>query len=218
MGSSFQLIDEFYAINNSIRCTFKLLILLLSIYLHNCTFVCVLILYLMTVKCCVTFQELGGTSTAMERERVTVKELMAEVKNMMWNTEIAIRSYMMLRPRFLHQSASTISNGVSTSQTFGATMNSSMSNQPTSNSVASVYDFYYGLPKRPSPFMQHTVSRFEKCLIECYQWIEELEQLVLMDTDKTSSSSGLVLLQSLPNVMSNVHDFFVHVAAKVSAP
>lgn len=162
-------------------------------------------------------QELGGTSTAMERERVTVKELMTEVKNMMWNTEIAVRSYMMLRPRFLHHNASTISNNVSTSQTLGATMNPSMSNQLTNNSVAPIYDFYYGLPKRPSPFMQHTVSRFEKYLIECCQWINELEQLVLMDSDKTSLSSGSMLLQSLPNVMSNVHDFFVHVAAKVES-
>lgn len=153
----------------------------------------------------------------MERERVTVKELMTEVKKIMWDTEIAVRSYMMLRPRFLHHNVSTISDGVSASQTLAATMNPSMSNQPANNSVAPIYDFYYGLPKRPSPFMQHTVSRFEKYLIECCQWVDELEQLILMDSEKTSLSSGSMLLQSLPNVMSNVHDFFVHVAAKVSA-
>ncbi|XP_020262993.1 nuclear pore complex protein NUP58-like [Asparagus officinalis] len=145
-------------------------------------------------------QELGGTSTAMERERITVKELMTEAKNMMWNTEIAIRSYMRLRPRFRHQDPSTTAN-----------------NQATTDTSMPMYDFYIGLPKRPSPFIQHTVSRFEKYLVECCQWIEELEQLVFMDADKSSSTSGSGLLQSLPNVMSNVHDFFVHVAAKVES-
>ncbi|KAJ6798703.1 nuclear pore complex protein NUP58-like [Iris pallida] len=162
-------------------------------------------------------QELGGINTAIEREKVTVKQLMTEANNMMWNTEVAIRSYMMLRQRFIHPDVSAASNAVPSSQSLSANMTPGMSPQVTSSSLTPVYDFYSGLPKRPSPFMQHTVARFEEYLNECCQWIGELEQLILMDSEKNTSSSGLALLQSLPNVMSNVHDFFVHVAAKVES-
>ncbi|KAJ6803476.1 nuclear pore complex protein NUP58-like [Iris pallida] len=161
-------------------------------------------------------QELGGINTATEREKVTVKQLMTEANNMMWNTEVAIRSYMMLRQRFIHPNVSATSNAVPSSQSL-SNITPGLSPQVTSSSLVTVYDFYCGLPKRPSPFMQHTVARFEEYLTECRQWIEELEQLILMDSDKTTSSSGLALLQSLPNVMSNVHDIFVHVAAKVES-
>ena len=63
--------------------------------------------------------------------------------------------------------------------------------------------------------MQQTVSRFEKYLGECRQWIEELEQLLLSDFDRNSINFNSSVLQSLPKVLSNVHEFFVHVAAKV---
>lgn len=145
-------------------------------------------------------QELGGTATILEREKASVQELMTVVNEMMWNTEFAIRSYMMLRPRFT-KSASGSSNP---SGPAGA-----LSNQPVA--LAPTNDFYSGVPKRPSLFMQQTVSRFEKYLGECSKWIGELEQLVQMESNKRSSSS----LESLPKVMSNVHDYFIYVASKV---
>ncbi|KAF9600720.1 hypothetical protein IFM89_011407 [Coptis chinensis] len=40
---------------------------------------------------------------------------------------------------------------------------------------------------------------------------------VEMQSDENSSGTDSSLLQSLPKVMSNVHDFFVHVAAKVES-
>lgn len=80
-----------------------------------------------------------------------------------------------------------------------------------------MFDFYSGIPKKPSPFLLQTIARFEKYLSDCRQWIEELEQLII-DSDKNSSNSRSSLLQSLPKVMKNVHDFFVHVAAKVIFP
>jgi nucleoporin p58/p45 len=33
-------------------------------------------------------------------EKASIQELMTVVNEMMWNTKIAMRSYMMLRPRF----------------------------------------------------------------------------------------------------------------------
>ncbi|GAU17415.1 hypothetical protein TSUD_232920, partial [Trifolium subterraneum] len=158
-------------------------------------------------------QELGGIGTAMERQKTLLQELMSAVKDMLRNTEVAVRSFMMLRPRFFHPSAGA-SSATAPSQTPGATAPSS-SIQPTSTSIVPVFDFYSGLPKKPSPFLQQTVLRFEKYLCECHQWIQELEQLLLLDSEKNGSSNGSSLLQSLPKVMTNVHDFFVHVAAKV---
>ncbi|KAL0450279.1 UNVERIFIED_CONTAM: Nuclear pore complex protein [Sesamum latifolium] len=118
-------------------------------------------------------QELGGISIAMERQKATLQELMTVVKDMLRNTEVAVRSFMILRPS--------------------------------------------GLPKKPSPFLHQTIARFEKYLSECRQWIEELEQLLLLDSERNSSNPNSSLLQSLPKVMANVHDFFVHVAAKVES-
>ncbi|KAK9285540.1 hypothetical protein L1049_024735 [Liquidambar formosana] len=158
-------------------------------------------------------QELGGISTAMERQKAVLQELMAVVKDMLRNTEVAVRSFMMLRPRFLHPSVGGTSNATAPSQVSGP----GGSSQPAVSSIVPVFDFYSGLPRKPSPFLQQTVSRFEKYLGLCRQWIEELEQLLLLDSDRNSYNPSSSLLQSLPKVMSNVHDFFVHVAAKVES-
>lgn len=155
-----------------------------------------------------SIQELGGISTSIERQKAILQELMTVVKGMLRNTEVAVRSFMMLRPRFLHQSAPAAA------QASGATATPTASSQAQSTPNAPIFDFYSGIPKKPSPFLQQTVARFEKYLVECRQWVEELEQLMVLDSDRNSSSS---LLQSLPKVMSNVHDFFVHVAAKVES-
>ncbi|GMH06431.1 hypothetical protein Nepgr_008271 [Nepenthes gracilis] len=160
-------------------------------------------------------QELGGISTVMERHKAVLQELMAAVKDMLRNTEVAVRSFMMLRPRFIHPKAGGASNATAPLQTSGAMTAPNAMSQPAS--IVSVYDFYSGIPKKPSPFLQHTVARFEKYLAGCRQWIEELEQLLLMDSGRNSSCSNFSLLQSLPKVIINVHDFFVHVAAKVES-
>ncbi|KAE9613018.1 putative nucleoporin p58/p45 [Lupinus albus] len=159
-------------------------------------------------------QELGGIGTAMDRQKTLLHELMSVGKDMLCNTEVAVRSFMMLRPRFLHHSGGA-SGATAPSQTPGATQGSS--NQPTATSIVPVFDFYSGLPRKPSPFLQQTLLRFEKYIGECHQWIEELEQLLLLDSERNASSNGSSLLQSLPKVMKNVHDFFVNVAAKVES-
>ncbi|CAJ1929800.1 unnamed protein product [Sphenostylis stenocarpa] len=161
-------------------------------------------------------QELGGISTGMERQKTLLQELMSTVKDMLRNTEVAVRSFMILRPRFLHPSGGS-SSATAPSQTPGATVAPGSGGQLTTASIVPVFDFYSGLPKKPSPFLQQTILRFEKYLCECHQWIEELEQLLLLDSERNASSNGSSLLQSLPKVMTNVHDFFVHVAAKVES-
>lgn len=153
----------------------------------------------------------------MERQKAVLFELMAVVKDMLRNTEVAIRSFMMLRPRFVRPNTGAASNGAAPSQISGGTVAASGSTQPVATSVVPIFDFYSGLPKKPSPFLHQTVARFEKYLGQCRQWIEELEQLLLMDSGRNSLNSSSSLLQSLPKVMSNVHDFFVHVAAKVES-
>ncbi|KAK3145970.1 hypothetical protein QOZ80_3BG0259900 [Eleusine coracana subsp. coracana] len=53
--------------------------------------------------------------------------------------------------------------------------------------------------------------RFEEQIGECFKLAEELEQLVQMKNDK----SFLESMESLPKVMSNTHDYFIHVASKL---
>ncbi|KAK9067108.1 hypothetical protein SSX86_014433 [Deinandra increscens subsp. villosa] len=161
-------------------------------------------------------QELSGISTTMDRQKVLLQDLTATVKDMLRNTEIAVRSFMMLRSKFIHPNKTS---SVTTSQPSGATTTTitTTSTQPTTSAMVPVYDFYSGMPRKPSPFLQQTVARFDKYLGECRQWIEELEQLLLQEANKNSLNSNSSLLQSLPKVMSNVHDFFVYVAAKVES-
>ncbi|XP_052195113.1 nuclear pore complex protein NUP58 [Diospyros lotus] len=162
-------------------------------------------------------QELGGISVAMERQKAVLQEFMNVVKDMLRHTEVAIRSYMMLRPRFIHPNTGAASNPTAPLQASGVMVAQSASSQPKPTSLVPVFDFYSGLPRKPSPFLEQTVARFEKYVGQCRQWIEEIEQLLLVDSDRNSLSSSSSLLQSLPKVMLNVHEFFVHVAAKVES-
>ncbi|KAL9253023.1 Nuclear pore complex protein NUP58-like protein [Drosera capensis] len=162
-------------------------------------------------------QELGGINTTMERQKAVLVELMSTVKDMLRNTEVAVRSFIMLRPRFLRPKAGATSTATLASKTSGAITAANASGQPAADAVVPVFDFYCGIPKKPSPFFTYTVARFEKCLVECRQLVEELEQLLVFDSDRNAASSHTSLLQSLPEVISNVHDFFVHVAAKVES-
>ncbi|XP_076922719.1 nuclear pore complex protein NUP58-like [Bidens hawaiensis] len=157
-------------------------------------------------------QELSGISTAMDRQKVLLQDLTSNVKDMLRNTEIAVRSFMMLRSKF-HNPNKTSS--ATTSQPSGGATTAITT--ASTQAMVPVYDFYSGMPRKPSPYLQQTVARFDKYLSECRQWIEELEQLLLLEANKTGLSNTASLLQSLPKVMSNVHDFFVYVAAKVES-
>ncbi|KAI3500526.1 hypothetical protein L1887_36348 [Cichorium endivia] len=158
-------------------------------------------------------QELGGISTAMDRQKLLLQELTSNCKDMLRNTEVAVRSFMILRSKFLHSNKTST---IAQPQAPGAPTTTTTTAQPTTTAMVPVYDFYTGLPRKPSPFFQQTVARFDKYLTECRQWIEELEQL-LLESSKNTMNSNSSLLQSLPKVMSNVHDFFVYVAAKVES-
>ncbi|KFK30341.1 hypothetical protein AALP_AA7G249000 [Arabis alpina] len=162
-------------------------------------------------------QELGGINTAMDRQKAVLHELMVVAKDMLRNAEIAVRSFMMFQPRFHHSKPGGVvvnGGGSQPSQIQGANPALASSGQvQQQQAVVHVSDFYRGIPKKPTVFLQQTVVRFEKYLGECRQWVEELEQLLALDSDKYNRHASL--LESLPKVMSNVHDFFVHVAAKV---
>ncbi|CAN6825242.1 unnamed protein product [Brassica oleracea] len=153
-------------------------------------------------------QELGGINATMDRQKAVLHELMLVVKDMFRNSEVAVRSFMMLQPRFRRSKpggggAVVVSGG------------DSQQPQPqgVNSAPAQVSYFYRGIPKKPTAFLLQTVVRFEKYLGECRQWVEELEQLLALDSDKYNRH--VLVLESLPKVMSNVHAFFVHVAAKV---
>ncbi|XP_047326529.1 nuclear pore complex protein NUP58-like [Impatiens glandulifera] len=156
-------------------------------------------------------QELGGISTSMEQQKAVIQELMGVVKDMLHNTEVAVRSFLMLQPKFLHTTSNGAPNTSATIQASGGT------GQLMTTAIVPIFDFYSGVPRKPSPFLQQTVARFDKYLVELHRLIEELEQLLIVDTDINGINSSSLLLQALPKVMSNVHDFFVHVAAKVES-
>ncbi|CAO2830806.1 unnamed protein product [Amaranthus hypochondriacus] len=162
-------------------------------------------------------QELGGISTYMDRQKVKLQKLMAVVKEILRKAEIAIRSFMRLQPRFFHQKPATASNFTALSQTSGATTDPDGAGQVVANSMVSCINFYSGIPKKPSPFMQQTISRFEKYIVECHQRIEELEQLLLSHSDRHLISCMSSVFQSVPNVLTNVHEFSLHVAVKVES-
>ncbi|KAL6636862.1 hypothetical protein ACP70R_024434 [Stipagrostis hirtigluma subsp. patula] len=130
---------------------------------------------------CQIMQEAQSVSTIIDREKVSVQSLMAVVKKISRNTDFAIRSYVKLNAN------------------------------RSGSSGAHTYHCYTNAPRRPSPFVQHTVAKFEEHLGECCKWIVELEKLMQVTNDKTFQES----LESIPVVMSNVHDYLIHVAAKV---
>lgn len=72
--------------------------------------------------------------------------------------------------------------------------------------------FYVGHRTRPSQFLQNTVRRFEDELAAYSKWIDENEQLILMDTGEPSSTSSL---QKIPTMLKNSHEFFIDLAARV---
>jgi len=41
----------------------------------------------------------------MDREKISIESLMTVIKEIIWNTDFAIRSYVKLRPRFVRLSA-----------------------------------------------------------------------------------------------------------------
>uniref|UniRef100_A0A0E0KJF1 Uncharacterized protein n=1 Tax=Oryza punctata TaxID=4537 RepID=A0A0E0KJF1_ORYPU len=145
-------------------------------------------------------QEIGSTSTIMDREMVSIRSLMAVVKEMMRNTDSAIRSYHKLRPNFIHRYSGTADT------TSGAP---TYFNQPSA--IVPRFDFYSGVAMRPSPFMQHTVSKFENHLEECSRMVGELEQLIQIKNDKNYSNA----FESLSIVVPNVYDYLIHVATQV---
>lgn len=132
---------------------------------------------------------------------------MTIIKEIMWNTEFAICSYVKLRPRFVYLSDESANSGFS---------NHSGSCAQTDShqllSMAPRFHCYSSATRRPSHFVQQIVARFEDDIGDCCKWILELEQLVQMKDGKTFAES----LESLSNVMSNVHDYLIHVASKVS--
>lgn len=58
--------------------------------------------------------------------------------------------------------------------------------------------------------MQHTVAMFDDDLGCCCKLILELEHLAQMKDGKAFAES----LESLSNVMCNVHDYLIHVALR----
>ena len=148
----------------------------------------------------------------MDRYKVSLQELMKTAKEMMKNTEVAVRSFAILRSRFPRMVGSgSTSNVGAPNAVIPAT--AAGAGGPATSTVP--VDFYSGVPIKPSPFLVHTVTRFEHQLQEFRQWLEELERLVFADSDENGKASTQSLLQSLPTVIKNIHDFFIYVAAKV---
>ncbi|ONM09745.1 Nuclear pore complex protein NUP58 [Zea mays] len=152
-------------------------------------------------------QEAVSISTIMNREKNSIECLMTVIREIMRNTEFAIRSYVQLRARFVYPSAESANSG------FSNHSGSSGAQTDFHQLLATTPRFrcYSSAARRPSPFVQQTVARFEDDFGYCCKLILELEQLLQMKDGKTFAES----LKSLSNVVSNVHDYLIHVASKV---
>ncbi|KAJ7558473.1 hypothetical protein O6H91_04G041000 [Diphasiastrum complanatum] len=165
------------------------------------------------------FQELGGVGIAVDRERASLEELMKVAKDMLRNTEVAVRSFMILRHRFPRKTSSTLgSGGTSEATSTGGSTSTSTVGIPAPAYAPPYVDFYTGIPLKPSPFLHNTTSRFEHLMSEYWQWVGELERLLLTANEENGrAGSDQSVLQSLLTVMANVHDFFIYVAAEVES-
>ncbi|KAM0937401.1 putative nucleoporin p58/p45 [Dioscorea sansibarensis] len=156
-------------------------------------------------------QQIRGLRFAHGKEQILAKELRDVSVTILRATDVAVCSYAELRKTFhLGSSARTLSVHTST-QTDGSTGTYSAADQPSTWPFPTASGFPFRIA-RPSLFMLKTVARFDEYLTKISQQIVELEQLV--QSTGESSSSDESSLQSIPRIMSNVHDFFIHVAAK----
>uniref|UniRef100_A0A0A9CUT6 Uncharacterized protein n=1 Tax=Arundo donax TaxID=35708 RepID=A0A0A9CUT6_ARUDO len=90
----------------------------------------------------------------MNREKVSIESLTAVVKEIIWNTDFAFRSYVKLRPMFVHRSAGLANAGYANrSGSSGA--HTDFSQLLT---MAPAFRCDNGVPRRPSPFVQRIVA------------------------------------------------------------
>ncbi|XP_039117024.1 nuclear pore complex protein NUP58-like [Dioscorea cayenensis subsp. rotundata] len=156
-------------------------------------------------------QQIRGLCIAHQKEHILAEELRDVSMKILRATDDAVRSYTELRNKF-HLPSSIRASSVHTStQMAGLAGIYSAADQPSMPfPAASGFPFMIA---RPSSFMLKTLARFDQYLTKISQQIVELEQLVQPTSE--FSSSSVSSLQSIPRIMSNVHDFFIHVAAKV---
>ncbi|KAF0888360.1 hypothetical protein E2562_014184 [Oryza meyeriana var. granulata] len=157
---------------------------------------------------CQISQEIGSTSTIMDREMASIQSLMVVVKEMMRNADSAARSYIKLRPNFIHRYSGITADA-------GFAHRAGLSGAPTDfnqpSATVPTFDFYSGAAMRPSPFMQHTVSKFVNHLEECSRMVGQLEQLIQIKNDTKYSNA----FESLSIVVPNVYVYLIHVASQV---
>ena len=68
----------------------------------------------------------------------------------------------------------------------------------------------------PSPYLEQAIHGFQQTLDNYRQVIGELEQALPADIMASlGSSDEASLVQALPLVISHMHDYFVHVAARM---
>jgi len=67
----------------------------------------------------------------------------------------------------------------------------------------------------PSPYLEQAVAGFQQTLETYRQCISELEQALPTDGRAALMADESGVVQSLPVVVSHMHDYFVHVAAKM---
>ncbi|KAL2623403.1 hypothetical protein R1flu_003608 [Riccia fluitans] len=164
-------------------------------------------------------QELGSVGACISREQRSLEEQVQVVKLLMRNTEVAVRSFITLAQHVARAQVPALAAGPTPASTSALSFPTATPAPPQPAPSPGPTDFYSGIPTKPSPFLLQTVARFESQLTEYRQRVEELERL-LQDSNSSengSQNSQLNLLQSLPSVMTNVHDFFIHVAAEMEA-
>ncbi|GBG59885.1 hypothetical protein CBR_g66690 [Chara braunii] len=187
-------------------------------------------------------QNLASLATSLGVEQSSLQGLFQRVKELLRNTEVAVRSFILLGqrfPRYVGHSGQGIA-GLSTTGSSGLGANSvgGGGHIGVGGTLLTSSDLYSGIPLLPSPFLHQTVARLEHTLNQYQQRVQELERLLLpprpagrypgggagpMEDGSAPSAMDAIgggdpsILETLPAILSNLHDFFFHVAAREEA-
>eukprot|EP00898_Chlorokybus_atmophyticus_P008510 jgi/Chlat1/8660/Chrsp87S08041 len=143
-------------------------------------------------------QTVKSLTNAMRAEVEAAQHLRQDVLKLLRNTEAALRTFERVRHRLQRFSAPS---------TMAATTTSQMA------------DYLVGPPTFPSLFFREAVADLQETLTKYKKHVADLElALAPVDTPMQNGDSDdreYSVVQTLPTIFNNLHDYLIHVAAKV---
>lgn len=167
-------------------------------------------------------QDLASLQSSFVGEEASLQPLLAICQQLTQFTEYAMRVMFTIYERYPSlKPGNQLSPPLPTPGTMGAMFIASSTETSGPRGPSNTLSpFTIGISPRPDPFLEHSVGRMEAKYTDCQQMVEELEKVLRpfarnrgIESDTGDSS----LAEVLPNALQNLHQFFVHVAAKVES-